>query len=49
MKKKQIGVFLDPEDIARIEDICRRTGDSKSALIRRIVKDYLRREEKVES
>jgi len=49
MKKREIAVFLDQEDIDFIEDICRRTGQSRSAAIRMIIKDYIRREKKVES
>jgi len=47
--KRGVTVFLDPEDIKYIEDICRRTGQSKSAVIRMVVKDYIRRERKIES
>jgi len=44
MKKREVAVFLDAEDIKYIDNICQRTGYSMSAVIRMIVKDYIRRQ-----
>jgi len=46
--KRGVTVFLDPEDMKYIEDSCKRTGQSKSSLIRQIIKDYIRREKNIE-
>ena len=45
---KKIGhtVFLDPEDLEQLSNLSRKTGHSISALIREVVKEYIREKKK---
>lgn len=46
--KKSCTVFLDPEDLQFLKDRCRETGQATSAVIRQIVKEYIRRERSID-